>query len=150
MTNILLITFLARGVLGLLSALALTFLIWRASEVTVDTSGLSVGLEFFLQALIVGVAAAVPTAFAWWNTQCTRRIQFVFVVYILIAAVASAWVVNEIRGVETHYALFAGVTRLQVFSRTHMFIGMMSGAVLGGNAMAAALYLYRAIKYRED
>ena len=149
MTNVLLITFLARSALGLISASVLTFLIWRASEITVDTSGLSQGLEFVLQALIVGVAAAVPTVFAWWNTQSPRKIQLTFVVYVLAIAVFSAWLVNEIRGIETHYALFAGVTRLQVFSRTHMFIGMMSGSVLGGNAMAAVLYLYRAVKYRE-
>jgi uncharacterized transporter YbjL len=149
MTIVLLITFLARSALGLSSALVLSFLVWRAFEVTVNTRDLSLGLEFFLQALIVGLAAAVPTAFSWWNTHSARKTQFVFAVYILIAAVTTAWVVNEIRGVETHYALFAGVTRLQVLSRTHMFVGMMSGAVLGGNAMAAGLYLYRAVKHRE-
>ena len=150
MTFELLVNVLARGALGLLSAMVLSFLLWRAAWVSYDMAELSLGWFFLVQAMIVGGAAAVPMAFAWWNTQSARRTQLLIVVITLMTAVAAAWVVNEIRGVETHYALFRGVQRVPVFSRTHMFVGMMFGAVLGGNAVAAALYIYRALRHRES
>ncbi len=150
MTFELLVNVLARGALGLLSAIVLSFLIWRLIGVSFDRPDWSLVWFFLLQALIVGGAAAVPTAFAWWNTQSSRRIHLLFFVLILGTAVVGAWLVNEIRGVETHYALFRGVQRVPVFSRNHMFVSMMFGAVLGGNAVAAALYLYRVLRYRES
>ncbi len=150
MTIELLVNVLTRGTLGLFSAIILGFVIWWLTWVSFSTSDLSLGLFFLVQASIVGGAAAVPTVFAWWNTQSSRRIQLVFVVIILVTAVVGAWLVNEIRGVETHYALFRGVQRVPVFSRDHMFVSMMFGAVLGGNAVAAALYVYRVLRYRES
>ncbi len=150
MTIELLVNLLARGALGLLSAIVLSFLIWRVTGVSFDRPDLNLGWFFLMQASIIGGAAAIPTALAWWNTQSSRRIQLVFVVLILATAVASAWLVNEIRGLETQYALFRGVLRVPVFSRNHMFVSMMFGAVLGGNAVAAALYLYRALRHREN
>ena len=149
MTTELLVNLVARGALGLLSAMVLSFLIWRLTGVSFDRPDLSLGWFFLMQAWIVGGAAAVPTVLAWWNTQSSRRIQLVSVVLILGTAVASAWLVNEIRGVDTHYALFRGVLRVEVFSRNYMFVGMMFGAVLIGNAMAATLFVYRAMRYRE-
>ncbi|MCH8186897.1 MAG: hypothetical protein IH862_12430 [Chloroflexi bacterium] len=86
---------------------------------------------------------------AWWNAQSSGRVHGLFVVLTLGTAVLSAWLVNEIRGVETHKALLQGVLRVPVFSLSHMLTGMMSGAVLGGNAVAAAFYLYRALRHRE-
>ena len=150
MTTELLVNLLARSALGLLSSIVFSFLIWRLTEVSFNPPDLTLGWRFLLQALIVGVAAAIPTAFAWWNTQGSRRTHLVSFGLILGTAVASAWLVNEIRGVETYYALFGGVQRLQVFSRTYMFVGMMFGAVIRGNAVAAAFYLYRVLRYRED
>lgn len=146
----LLVNILARSALGLLSALVLSFLVWRMIGVSFDRPELSIGWFFLLQASIVGGAAAVPTAFAWWNTQSSRRIQLMSVALILVTAIASAWLVNEIRGVDTEYALFRGVLRVPVFSRNFMFVSMMFGGVFGGNAVAAALYLYRALRHRES
>jgi len=59
------------------------------------------------------------------------------------------WVLNEIRGVETHYALFAGVHRVEVFSVRHMLEGMLAGAVIGGNLIGLGFYIYRGLIYRE-
>ena len=146
----LLVNVLARSTLGLLSAIVLSFLAWRVIGVSFDRPELSLGWFFLMQALLVGGAAAVPTALAWWNTQSSRRIQLLSVVLILGTAVVGAWLVNEIRGVDTQYALFRGVLRVPVFSRNYMFVSMMLGAVFGGNAVAAALYLYRALRHRES
>ena len=146
----LLVNVLARSTLGLLSAIVLSFLAWRVIGVSFDRPELSLGWFFLMQALLVGGAAAVPTALAWWNTQSSRRIQLLSVVLILGTAVVGAWLVNEIRGVDTQYALFRGVLRVPVFSRNYMFVSMMLGAVFGGNAVAAALYFYRALRYRES
>ncbi len=149
MTIELLVNVLARGALGLISAVVLSFVIWWLTWVSFSTSNLSLGLFFLVQASIVGGAAALPTVFAWWNTQSSRRIHLALVVLTFGTAVASAWLVNEIRGVETHYALFRGVQSVPVFSLSHMLVSMILGAALGGNAVAAALYLYRVLRHRE-
>ncbi|MCI0440719.1 MAG: hypothetical protein L0177_16560 [Chloroflexi bacterium] len=149
MTIELLVNALARGALGLISAIVLSFFIWWLTWVSFNTSDLSLALFFLVQASIVGGAAAVPTVFAWWNTQSSRRIHLALVVLTFGTAVASAWLVNEIRGVETRYALFRGVLSVPVFSLSHMLVSMILGAALGANAVAAALYLYRALRHRE-
>lgn len=146
----LLVNVVARSALGLLSAIVFGFFMWRLTGVSLNKLDLSLGWFFLVHASIVGVAAAIPTVFAWWNTQSSRRIQLMFVVLIIGTAVVSAWLVNEIRGIETNYALFRGVQRVPVFSRNHMFSSMIVGAVLGGNAVALALYLYRAMRHRES
>lgn len=74
MTTELLVNLLARGALGLLSAIVLSFFIWRLTGVSFDRPDLNLGWFFLMQALIIGGAAAVPTALAWWNTQSSRRI----------------------------------------------------------------------------
>jgi hypothetical protein len=63
--------------------------------------------------------------------------------------VFSAWLFNEIRGIETHYALARGVLRVEVFSVSHMVSSLLIGAVLGGNIFAATLYLYRVVRHNE-
>ena len=143
------VSVLARGTLGVFFATVLSFIIWRMIWLSINTSDMRLSWFFLVQASIVGVGAAVGIVFAWWNTQSSGKVHWLFVVLTLGTAVASAWLVNEIRGVETNYALFRGVQRVPVFSREHMFVSMMFGAVLGGNAVAAALYLYRALRYRE-
>lgn len=150
MTFELLVNVLARGSLGFFAALVISFFMWRLTELTLNTSDLSLGLRFLMWASILGGAAAVPTVFAWWNTQSPRRVQLVFIGLTLGTALASAWLVNEIRGVETQYALFRGVQRLQVLSVSHMFVSMFFGAALGGNAAAAAFYIYRVLRHRES
>jgi hypothetical protein len=145
----LLVNVLARGALGLFSAIVFSFFIWWLSWVSFNTSNLTLGLFFVVQASIVGSAVTIPTAFAWWNTQSPRGIHLAFVVVTFGAAVASAWLVNEIRGIDTRYALFEGVLSVPVFSISHMLVSMILGAALGGNAAAAALYLYRALRQRE-
>lgn len=145
----LLVNILARGALGLFSATALSFGLWWLSWTSLNTSNLGLTSFFLVQASIVGGSAAVGTVLAWWNAQSSGRVHGLFVVLTLGTAVLSAWLVNEIRGVETHKALLQGVLRVPVFSLSHMLTGMMSGAVLGGNAVAAAFYLYRALRHRE-
>ena len=145
----LLLIVLARGAFGLFSASVLSFGFWWLSWTSFNTSNLGLSSFFWVQASIVGGSAAVGTVLAWWNTQSSGRVHWLFVVLTLGTAVVSAWVVNEIRGVETRNALVGGVLRVPVFSLSHMLVGMISGAVLGGNAVAAAFYLYRALRHRE-
>jgi hypothetical protein len=145
----LLVNVLARVALGLFLATVLSFTFWWLTWVSLNTSNLGLNSFFWVQASIVGAAAAVGTVPAWWNTQSSGRVHWLFVVLTLGTAMASAWLVNEIRGVETHKALFRGVLRVPVFSLSHMLASMMLGAVLGGNAVAGAFYLYRALRHRE-
>ena len=150
MVNIeLLVNVSARAVFGLFFATVLSFIFWRLTWVSLNTSDLGLTWFFLVQASIVGVSAAIGIGFAWWNTQSSGRTRWLAVVLTLGAAVAGAWLFNEIRGVDTHYALVRGVLRVQVFSISHMLASMMSGAVFIGSAMAAAFYLYRALRYRE-
>ncbi len=145
----LLVNVSARGVLGLLSATVLSFGFWWLTWVSFNTSNLGLTSFFLVQASIVGGIAALVTVLAWWNTQSSGRVRWVSFVLTLGTAVVGAWLVNEIRGVETHNALFRGVVRVPVFSLSHMLASMMFGAVLSANAVAAAFYLYRALRHRE-
>ncbi len=145
----LLVNVLARGAFGLFSAAILSFVIWWLTWLSFSTSSLGLSSFFLVQASIVGGSAAVGTVLAWWNTQSSGRVRVLSFVLTLGTAVMGAWLVNEIRGVETRNALFQGVLRVPVFSLSHMLTSMISGAVLGGNAMAAAFYLYRALRHRE-
>ena len=145
----LLINVSVRSTFGVLSAVVLSFGFWWLTRVTFNTSNLGLSWFFLVQAFLVGGPAAVVIVLAWWNTQSSGRVHLLSVVLTLLTAVAGAWLVNEIRGVETHYALVQGALRVPVFSISHMLASMISGAVLGGNVVAAALYLYRALRYRE-
>ena len=145
----LLLNVLARSVFGLFSAAVLSFAFWWLTWVSFSTSDLGLPLFFLVQASLVGGAAAVGTVLPWWNTQSSGRVRWLSFVLVLGTAVAGAWLVNEIRGVETHSALFRGVLRVRVFSLSHMLASMISGAVLSANAVAAAFYLYRALRHRE-
>ena len=146
----LLVNVSARSVFGLFSATVFSFGFWWLTWVSFNTSNLGHDLAFFLvQASIVGGAAAVVTVLVWWNTESSGRVRWLAFVLTLGTAVVGAWLVNEIRGVETHNALFQGVLRVPVFSLSHMLSGMIFGAVLSANAMAAAFYLYRALRHRE-
>lgn len=144
-----LVSVLARGVFGVFFAAMFSFIFWRLTSALVDIYNLGTTLYFLAQASIVGVPAAVGIAMAWWNTQSSGRVLWLAVVLTLGTAVAGAWLVNEIRGVETHYALAQGVVRVQVLSVGHMLSSMMAGAVFIGNAIAATFYVYRALRHRE-
>ena len=145
----LLVNVLARSAFGLFSAAALSFGLWWLTWLSFSTSDLGLTSFFVVQASIVGGSAAAATVLAWWNTQSSGRVRWLSVVLTLGTAVVGAWLVNEIRGVETHKALFQGVLRVPVFSLGHMLASMISGAVLSANAVAAAFYLYRALRHRE-
>jgi len=143
------VSVLARGTLGVFFATVLSFIIWRMIWLSINTSDMRLSWFFLVQALIVGIGAAVGIVFAWWNTQSSGRVHWLAFVLTLGAAVAGAWLFNEVRGVDTHYALVRGVSRVQVFSIAHMVASMMFGAVVIGNAMAATLFIYRAVRHRE-
>lgn len=145
----LLINVLARGALGLFSAAALSFGFWWLTWFSFNTSDFGLTSFFLMQASIMGAAAAVPTVFVWWNTQSSGRVHWLFFIIILGTAVVGAWLVNEIRGIETHNALVGGVLRVPVLSLSHMQTSMLAGAVFGGNAAAAVFYLYRVLRHRE-
>ncbi|SVA27341.1 uncharacterized protein METZ01_LOCUS80195 [marine metagenome] len=146
----LLVTVFARAVFGLFAAIALSTVIWSFFWVSFSPSPEELASFFLLQTLVVGIPAGLAVIFAWWNTQSPQRIQVMFIALALFASVISAWGTNELRGVETHYALANGVLRVPVFSVRHMLASMLFGAVLGGNLVAGVFFLYRSLKYREN
>ena len=146
----LLVTVFARAVFGLFAAIALSTVIWSFFWVSFKPSPEELASFFLLQTLVVGIPAGLAVIFAWWNTQSPQRIQVMFIALALFASVVSAWGTNELRGVETHYALVNGVLRVPVFSVRHMLASMLFGAVLGGNLVAGIFFLYRSLKYREN
>ena len=146
----LLVTVITRGLFGFFAATALSTVIWSLFWVSFRPSSEELAPFFLLQTLIVGVPAGIAVIFAWWNTQSPQRIQVMFIVLALFASVICAWSANELRGVETHYALVNGVLRVPVFSIRHMLASMLFGAVMGGNFVAGAFFLCRSLKYREN
>lgn len=145
----LLVNLLARATLGVFLATAASFGVWWFSWVSSNTSDLDMGLFFLVQASIIGGSAAAVTSLAWWSTQSSPRVRWLSGIATVIVAVFGAWLCNEIRGIDTHYGLFAGVFRVPVFSLSHMLSSMMLGAVVAGNATAAVFYTFRAVRHRE-
>ena len=150
MINIeLLINISARAAIGLCVSAAASLGFWWLMWTSYRVSSENLPIFFLVQALIIGGPAALGSIIAWWNTQSSRKINWLFIALVIATAVVSGWLWNEIRGVKTYYALFGGVLRVEVFSLRHMIVGMIIGAVVGGNAMGAVFYLYRALRHRE-
>ena len=147
----LLINIAARSAVGILSAIVLSLIVWWGTRIflRLNPGDLGLGMYFLTQAAIIGGAATVAVVLSWWNTQSSRRVQWLSTALTLGATVFSAWLFNEIRGIETHYALARGVLRVEVFSVSHMVSSLLIGAVLGGNIFAATLYLYRVVRHNE-
>ena len=147
----LLINIAARSAVGILSATVFSLVVWWGTRIFLKLNPADLGLEiyFLTQATIIGGAATVVVVLSWWNTQSSRRVHWLSTALILGATVFSAWLFNEIRGIETHYALSGGVLRVEVFSIRHMVSSLLIGAVVGGNIFAAALYLYRVVRHNE-
>ena len=141
----------ARGAIGLLSATVISLIFWWGTRVflKLNASDLGQDVYFLTQAVVFGASATVVIVVSWWNTQSPPRLQWLFAVLTLGFTILSAWLFNEIRGIETHYALVGGVLRVEVFSVRHMASSLMMGAVLGGNIFAGVLYLYRVTRYNE-
>jgi len=147
----LLINIAARSAVGILSATVFSLVVWWGTRIFLRLNPADLGLEiyFLTQATIIGGAATVVVVVSWWNTQSSRRVHWLSTALTLGATVFSAWLFNEIRGIETHYALSGGVLRVEVFSIRHMVSSLLIGAVVGGNIFAAALYLYRVVRHNE-
>ncbi|MDP6513011.1 MAG: hypothetical protein QF878_07485 [SAR202 cluster bacterium] len=146
-----LIIVVVRGTTGLLSSTVISLMFWWGTRafLKLNASDLGQDVYFLTQAVIFGASATLVIALSWWNTQSPPRLQWLFAVLTLGITILSAWLFNEIRGIETHYALVGGVLRVEVFSIRHMVSSMMMGAVIGGNIFAASLYLYRVTRYNE-
>ena len=147
----LLINIAARSAIGILSAIVFSLIVWWGTRIflRLNPGDLGLGRYFLTQAAIIGGAATVAVVLSWWNTQTSRRVHWLSTALTLAATVFSAWLFNEIRGIETHYALARGVLRVEVFSISHMVSSLLLGAVLGGNIFAATLYLYRFVRHNE-
>ena len=145
----LLVNVLARGLLGLFLATILGFGSWSLIRDSIQTPNSDSASFFLVHAAMMGGPAALGAAVAWWNTQSSGRAHWLTVFLTMGITVASTWLVIEIWEVDTYYALFRGVLRVPVISTRDMLTKMMTAAVLSGNAVAAALYLYRALRHRE-
>ena len=145
----LLIIMLARGALGLFLSAILGFGSWSLIRIFIPTPNSDSASFFLVHAAMIGGPAAVGAALAWWNTQSSGRVHWLTVFLTMGITVVSTWLIIEIWEVDTYYALFGGVHRLPVISTRDMLTRLMTGAVLSGNAAAAAFYLYRALRHRE-
>ena len=145
----LLVSAIARLLAAVFFSVVLIVLTWAFVKVFLQPSASDPTMYFLKHALLVGGAASVGIIPAWWNTATPLVTNFKMALTVVIVSMLSSWVLNEIRGVETHYALFGGVHRVEVFSVRYMLEGMMAGAVIGGNLTGLGFYSYRGLIYRE-
>ncbi len=145
----LLVSSIARLLAGVFFSTILVVLVWSFVKVFLQPAASDTTMYFLKHALLIGSAASVGIIPAWWNTDTPLITSLKMALTVLIVSMLSSWVLNEIRGVETHYALFAGVHRVEVFSVRHMLEGMLAGAVIGGNLIGLGFYIYRGLIYRE-
>tara|TARA_B100000749_G_scaffold170916_1_gene131646 strand:+ start:173 stop:628 length:456 start_codon:yes stop_codon:yes gene_type:complete len=145
----LLVSAIARLLAGVFFSTVIVVLSWAFVKVFLQPSASDTTIYFLKHALLVGSAASVGIIPAWWNTATPLKTNVIMALTVLVIAMLSSWVLNELRGVETYYALAGGVHRVEVFSVRYMLEGMMTGAVIGGNLGGLCFYSYRGLIYRE-
>ena len=138
-----------RLTLGVFLAVALSIVVWVISQLFLRELALASTGYFITQSLIIGVPAGIGAAAAWWNPEHPASMRLASAVLVPAATFLCAWLTIEIRGVETYYALFGGSQRISVIVLGDMLGALIASSVIGGNAAAAAFYIYRLLRYRE-
>lgn len=140
---------LIRTLLGVFISTALSIVVWVLSQLFLRDLALATTSFFITQSLVIGIPAGVGAVAAWWNPDTAGRLRFIYAAIIPIATALCAWLVVEIRGVQTYYALFGGSYRISVIVQGDLLGTLIVSSVLGGNIIAASFYIYRLIRHRE-
>lgn len=145
----LLLAVLIRGILGIFLAVVIGGIFWVISWLYFQEAAIGTGGFLVAQAFVVGAFAGLGTMAAWWNMESPRSVQLLYIVFTLGTTIMTAWLAIEVLGVDTYVALVGGTYRIPVMSLGDMLSKMIFAAVLGGNSVGAAFYLYRALRYHE-
>jgi hypothetical protein len=149
MTTEILIGVIVRGVLGVFLAVFLGLSVWMITWLYLQTVALGSTSFIVVQSAVVGAPAGLGAAVAWWNTESGRKVRGFALLVAIGAAFLGAWLAVEVRGIDTHFALFGGSSRVEVLSLGNMVATLTFASVIMGNATAAAFYIYRATRHRE-
>lgn len=140
---------LARAVLGIFLSVASSASIWVLSRLFLQNLTLDTTAFFVTQSLIIGIPAGIGATVAWWNPDSPRVLRLLAAASIPSATFVCAWLTVEIRGVYTYNALFGGSRRIPVIDTGDLLTTLIISSTIAANAIAAILYLYRLIRYRE-
>lgn len=139
----------ARALLGVFSSVGLAMVTWVISQLFLRDLSVASGGYFLTQALVIGAPAGIGAVAAWWNPNAPASLRLLQAALIPLAAAFGAWLVIEVRGVETYYALFGGSQRIPVVVQGDMLGTLVASSVIIGNAIGAALHIYRVVRYRD-
>ena len=139
----------ARALLGVFSSVGLAMVTWVISQLFLRELSVASGGYFLTQALVIGAPAGVGAVAAWWSPDAPTMQRWLQAALIPLATALGAWLVLEVRGVETYYALFGGSQRIQVVVQGDMLGTLVAASVIIGNAIGGALHIYRVARYRE-
>ena len=139
----------ARALLGVFSSVGLAMVVWVVSQLFLRDLSVASGGYFLTQALVIGAPAGVGAVAAWWSPDAPAWMRWAQVALMPLATALGAWLVLEVRGVETYYALFGGSQRIEVVVQGDMLGTLVVAAVVIGNAIGGALHIWRVVRYRE-
>ena len=139
----------ARALLGVFSSVGLAMVVWVVSQLFLRDLSVASGGYFLTQALVIGAPAGVGAVAAWWSPDAPAMQRWAQVALMPVATGLGAWLVLEVRGVETYYALFGGSQRIEVVVQGDMLGTLVVAAVVIGNAIGGALHIWRVVRYRE-
>ena len=113
--------------------------------------GARVGTDsfFIAQGVATGLAAGAVAAFSWWNTETAPRVQWIYALIVVAVAVASPIVMVEFSEIDTYNTLIGPSRRVAVIVKGDLISTMIFSSAIAGNAVAAALGIYRMLWRRE-
>ena len=139
----------ARALLGVFSSVGLAMVVWVVSQLFLRDLSVASGGYFLTQALVIGMPAGVGAVAAWWSPDAPAMQRWLQATLLPLATALGAWLVLEVRGVETYYALFGGSQRIEVVVQGDMLGTLVVAAVVIGNVIGGALHIWRVVRYRE-
>ena len=140
----------ARAFLGIFLPLVLLGVTWVLSRLFLQYLTLETTTIYIVQSLIIGIPAGIGAVVAWWNLEAPTILRATTALIVPPATALCAWLTVEIRGVYTYYGLLGGSHRVPVIDLGDLLSTIVVASVIAANILAAAPYLYRLFRHREN
>ena len=141
---------IARLCLGVFLSVALPVVAWVMSRLFLQYAAPDATTIYIIQSLIIGVPAGIGAVVAWWNADAPNALKWTITVAVPPGTALFAWLTVELRGVYTYYGLLSGSYRVPVIDIGDLLGTIIVASMIAANILAAAPYIYRLFRHREN
>lgn len=141
---------IARLCVGIFLSVVLAAIAWVLSRLFLQYAALDTTTIYLMQSVIVGIPAGIGGVVAWWSSAAPPHWNTIVAISVPCTTALCAWLTLEIRGVYTYYGLLAGSYRVPVVDIGDLLSTVIVTSIIAANILAAAPYLYRLIRHREN